>query len=55
MKKLLVSLALGLSLLTAATFAPAQTAAPAAAVASEAKAEALVAWSSSCNDTRKLH
>lgn len=39
MKKLLVSLALGLSLLTAATFAPAQTAAP-AAVASEAKAEA---------------
>jgi Amt family ammonium transporter len=39
MKKLLVSLALGLSLLTAATFAPAQTAAPAAA-ASEAKAEA---------------
>ena len=40
MKKLLVSLALGLSLLTAATFAPAQTAAPAAAVASEAKAEA---------------
>jgi Amt family ammonium transporter len=40
MKKLLVSLALGLSLLSAATFAPAQTAAPAAAVASEAKAEA---------------
>ena len=39
MKKLLVSLALGLGLLTAATFAPAQTAAP-AAVASEAKAEA---------------
>ncbi len=39
MKKLLVSLALGLSLLTAATFAPAQTAAP-ATVASEAKAEA---------------
>ena len=38
MKKLLVSLALGLGLLTAATFAPAQTAAP-AAVASEAKAE----------------
>jgi Amt family ammonium transporter len=37
MKKLLVSLALGLGLLTAATFAPAQTAAPAAA---EAKAEA---------------
>ena len=39
MKKLLVSLALGLGLLTAATFAPAQSAAP-AAVASEAKAEA---------------
>jgi len=39
MKKLLVSLALGLGLLTAATFAPAQTAAPAAA-ASEAKTEA---------------
>ena len=39
MKKLLVSLALGLSLLTAATFAPAQTAAPAAA-ATEAKADA---------------
>ncbi|RFO95388.1 ammonia channel protein [Rhodoferax lacus] len=39
MKKLLVSLALGLSLLTAATFAPAQTAAP-AAVASEAAAAA---------------
>jgi len=37
MKKLLVSLALGLGLLTAATFAPAQTAAP-AAVASEAAA-----------------
>ncbi|WP_342619768.1 ammonium transporter [Rhodoferax sp. GW822-FHT02A01] len=37
MKKLLVSLALGLGLLTAATFATAQTAAPAAA---EAKAEA---------------
>lgn len=37
MKKLLVSLALGLGLLTAASFAPAQTAAPAAA---EAKAEA---------------
>jgi len=37
MKKLLVSLALGLGLLTAATFAPAQTAAPAA---TEAKAEA---------------
>ena len=37
MKKLLVSLALGLGLLTAATFAPAQTTAP-AAVASEAKA-----------------
>jgi Amt family ammonium transporter len=42
MKKLLVSLALGLSLLTAATFAPAQTAAP-AAVASEATAEAAAA------------
>jgi len=40
MKKLLVSLALGLGLLTAATFAPAQTAAPVAAAASEAKAEA---------------
>jgi Amt family ammonium transporter len=40
MKKLLVSLALGLGLLTAATFATAQAAAPAAAVASEAKAEA---------------
>ena len=39
MKKLLVSLALGLGLLTAATIAPAQTAAPAAAV-SEAKAAA---------------
>jgi Amt family ammonium transporter len=39
MKKLLVSLALGLSLLTAATFAPAQTVAPTAA-ASEAKADA---------------
>jgi ammonium transporter, Amt family len=37
MKKLLVSLALGLGLLTAATFAPAQTAAP-AVVASEAVA-----------------
>ena len=37
MKKLLVSLALGFGLLTAATFAPAQTAAPAA---TEAKAEA---------------
>ena len=37
MKKLLVSLALGLSLLTAASFAPAQTAAP-AAIASEAAA-----------------
>jgi ammonium transporter, Amt family len=42
MKKLLVSLALGLGLLTAATFAPAQTAAP-AAVASEAKADAAAA------------
>ncbi len=39
MKKLLVSLALGLGLLTAASFAPAQTSAP-AAMASEAKAEA---------------
>jgi Amt family ammonium transporter len=39
MKKLLVSLALGLGLLTAATFAPAQTAAP-AVVASEATAAA---------------
>jgi Amt family ammonium transporter len=42
MKKLLVSLALGLGLLTAATFAPAQTAAP-AAVASEAAAPAAAA------------
>lgn len=42
MKKLLVSLALGLSLMTAATFAPAQTAAPAAA-ASEAAAPASAA------------
>lgn len=42
MKKLLASLALGLSLLTAATFAPAQTAAPAAA-ASEAAAPAAAA------------
>ena len=45
MKKLLVSLALGLGLLTAATFAPAQTAAPAAA-ATEAKAEAPAAAAS---------
>ena len=42
MKKLLASLALGLGLLTAATFAPAQTAAPAAA-ASEAAAPAAAA------------
>jgi Amt family ammonium transporter len=47
MKKLLVSLALGLGLLTAATFATAQTAAPAAPAASEAKAEAPAAAASS--------
>jgi Amt family ammonium transporter len=46
MKKLLVSLALGLGLLTAATFAPAQTAAPAAPAASETKAEAPAAATS---------
>ncbi|MFM6992993.1 MAG: ammonium transporter [Rhodoferax sp.] len=40
MKKLLVSLALGLGLLTAGSFALAQTAAPAAAAASETKAAA---------------
>ena len=40
MKKLLVSLALGLGLLTAGSFALAQTAAPAAATASETKAAA---------------
>ena len=45
MKKLLVSLALGLGLLTAASFASAQTAAP-AAVASEARAEAPAAAAS---------
>ena len=43
MKKLLVSLALGLGLLTAATFAPAQTAAPAAAAPVAAPAAAPVA------------
>jgi Amt family ammonium transporter len=46
MKKLLVSLALGLGLLTAATFAPAQTAAPATPAASEVKAEAPAAATS---------
>ena len=40
MKKLLVSIALGLGLLTAGSFALAQTAAPAAAAASETKAAA---------------
>ncbi len=43
MKKLLVSLALGLSLLTAATYAPAQTAAPAAAASEAAAAPAVAA------------
>jgi Amt family ammonium transporter len=47
MKKLLVSFALGLGLLTAATLAPAQTAAPAATAASEVKAEAPAAAPSS--------
>lgn len=43
MKKMLVSLALGIGLLTAATFASAQTAAPAAPVASEAQADTTTA------------
>jgi Amt family ammonium transporter len=49
MKKLLASLALGLSLLTAATFAPAQTAAPVAA-ASEMAAPAAEAASAPAAD-----